>query len=236
MLRNYLANRIKVSEVLGMIKGIIFDVDGTLLNSMHIWGELGKRYLSSVGIEARPGLGKILFPMSLDESSEYLKKEYNLPDSVEKILEDTIKILSDFYRNEAVPKEGAIDFIKRMQRRNIPMAIATSGDRRILDTALARLGITECFTGVLTCSELKTNKRVPAIYQHAAEIFGTAPEETAVFEDVLHAIQAAKSAGFITYAIEDKSSIQDRDGIKETADFYLQDFTDPILLDDGSYW
>ena len=212
-----------------MIKGIIFDVDGTLLDSMHIWGELGKRYLSSVGIEAKPGLAKILFPMSLDESSEYLKNEYNLPDSVEQITEDTIKILSDFYRYEALPKPGALEFVKKMQSRNIPMAIATSGDRRILNTALERLGIANCFTAILTCSDLKTNKRVATIYLRAAELLGTAPEETAVFEDVIHAIKAAKSAGLITYALEDNSSIQDREEIKETADYYLQDFTDPML-------
>lgn len=100
-----------------MIKGIIFDVDGTLLDSMHIWGGLGKRYLSFVGIEAKPGLAKILFPMSLDDSSEYLKKEYNLPDSMERITEDTIKIFEDFYRYEAKPKEGAVEFIKQMQDR-----------------------------------------------------------------------------------------------------------------------
>ena len=213
-----------------MIEGIIFDVDGTLLDSMHIWGELGKRYLSFAGIEAKPGLAKILFPMSLDESSEYLKKEYNLPDSVEQITEDTIKILEDFYRYEAKPKEGVLAFIKRMQVKHIPMAVATSGDRRILDTALERLGISDCFTAILTCSDLKTNKRVPTIYLRAAELLGTKPEETAVFEDVLHAIQAAKSAGFITYAIEDRFSEQDRNEIKRTADFYLQDFSDPALV------
>lgn len=212
-----------------MIKGIIFDVDGTLLDSMHIWGELGKRYLSYVGIEAKPGLAKILFPMSLDESSEYLKEAYSLSDSVEKITNDTVKILSDFYRYEATPKIGAVEFIKYMQNRNIPMAIATSGDRRILDTALERLGISGRFTAVLTCSDLKTNKRVPTIYLRAAELLGTKPEETAVFEDVLHAIKAAKSAGFVTYAVEDDSSIQNRDEIKETADYYLQDFTDMML-------
>ena len=213
-----------------MIKGIIFDVDGTLLDSMHIWGELGKRYLSFVGIEAKPGLAKILFPMSLDESSEYLKNEYYLPDSVEKITEDTIEILSNFYRYEATPKKGAVDFIKRMQNRNIPMAIATSGDRRILDTALERLGISDCFTAILTCSDLKTNKREPIIYLRAAELLGTKPEETAIFEDVLHAIKAARSAGFITYAVEDISSMQDRKEIKRTADFYLQDLSDPVLV------
>ena len=212
-----------------MIKGIIFDVDGTLLDSMHIWSELGKRYLSSIGIDAKPGLAKILFPMSLDESSEYLKDEYNLQDSVEQITKDTIKILNDFYRYEATPKPGALAFIKKMQSRNIPMAIATSGDRRILNTALARLGVADCFVGILTCSELKTNKRVPTIYLRAAEILGTVPNETAVFEDVLHAIKSARSAGFVTVAIEDQFSQSDCNEIKRTANFYLRNFSDQTL-------
>ena len=110
------------------------------------------------------------------------------------------------------------------------MAIATSGDRRILDTALERLGVTDCFAGILTCSELKTSKRVPTIYLRAAELLGTMPEETVVFEDVLHAIRTSKAAGFVTYAIEDKASIQDRDKIKEICDFYLSDFEDPNLI------
>lgn len=204
-------------------------MDGTLLDSMHIWSELGKRYLSSIGIDAKPGLAKILFPMSLDESSKYLKDEYNLQDSVEQITKDTIKILGNFYRYEAAPKPGALAFIKKMQSRNIPMAIATSGDRRILDTALARLGVTDCFAGILTCSELKTNKSVPTIYLRASKILGTVPNETAVFEDVLHAIKAARSAGFVTVAIEDRFSELDCDEIKHTANFYLRDFLDQEL-------
>lgn len=218
-----------MERLVTMIKGIIFDVDGTLLDSMHIWGELGKRYLASVGIEAKPGLAKNLFPMSLDESSAYLKKEYNLPYSVERITEDTINILEDFYKYEAKPKEGAVEFIRQMQDKHIPMAIATSGDRRILGTALERLGISTCFSVILTCSDLKTNKREPTIYLRAAELLGTKPEETAVFEDVLHAIKAARSAGFVTYAIEDKFSEQDSEEIKKTAKYYLPDFVDPVL-------
>ena len=213
-----------MERLIVMIKGIIFDVDGTLLDSMHIWGEFGKRYLASVGIEAKPGLAKILFPMTLDESSKYLKKEYNLPDLTEKITEDTIKLLSDFYRYEVAPKPGALSFVKRMRSRNIPMAIATSGDRRILETALERLGINDCFSVILTCSELRTNKRVPHIYLRASELLGTKPEETAVFEDVLHAVKTAKAAGFVTYAIKDEASVVDCERIQEIADYYHTDF------------
>lgn len=96
-------------------------------------------------IEAKPGLAQILFPMSLAESSEYLKREYGLTDSVEKITEDTIEILKDFYLYEAIPKKGIIEFLEKMKGLNIPMGIATSGDRRILDTVLVRIGLTVCY-------------------------------------------------------------------------------------------
>lgn len=77
---------------------------------------------------------------------------------------------------------------------------------------------------------MQTNKRVPTIYLRAAELLDTKPEDTAVFEDVLHAIMAAKAAGFITYVVEDVSSAQDREEIKNTADYYLQDFLNPDLV------
>lgn len=78
-----------------MIKGIIFDVDGTLLDSMHIWGELGKRHLSFVGIKAKPGLAKILFPMSLDESSEYLKMDLDFRDLICNISGPTLVVYGE---------------------------------------------------------------------------------------------------------------------------------------------
>lgn len=210
------------------IKGIIFDVDGTLLDSMQIWSELGKRYLDSVGISAKPGLAKILFPMTLDESSDYLKSAYNLPYSVEKITADTIGILHAFYEKEARFKNGAVDFIKSMHRRGVKLAIATAGDRRILTRLLNHFGLTQCFCAILTCTELSTNKREPTIYLKAAELMGTQACETVVFEDVLHAITAASNAGFVTAGISDPSSLEDRDAIIAASDYFYEDFLEPL--------
>lgn len=212
-----------------MLKGIIFDVDGTLLNSMHIWNELGNRYLQTIGLEPEEGLASVLFPMSVEESSIYLKNRYKLSDPVDKIVKDTIALIDDFYHYEAVPKNGLLPYLDWVRSREIPMIIATSGDREVLNKALARLEIADFFSGILTCSELGTNKREAKIYLKAAEHMGTPPKGTAVFEDVLHGLQAAKSEGFITIGIEDSFSEQDRDQIIKTADYYIRDFTDPIL-------
>ncbi len=210
------------------IKGAIFDVDGTLLDSMQIWSELGKRYLESIGISAQPGLAKILFPMTLDESSIYLKRTYKLPFSVDEITADTIGILHDFYEKEAQPKNGAVDFIRAMHHMGLKLSIATAGDRRILTRLLNRLGLAQCFSAVLTCTELSTSKREPTIYQKAAELMGTKACETVVFEDVLHALTTASNAGFITVGIGDPSSFEDRDAIIAASDYFYEDFLEPL--------
>ena len=212
-----------------MIKGIIFDADGTLLDSMRIWAELGERYLTGLGIKAEEGLSDILYPMTLEESSNYIKERYHLADTVEKITEDTLKLIEHFYQHEVKTKAGLDLFLEKLRQKQVSMGIATSGDKEILRSALIRLGIDQYFAFILTCTELGTSKQEAVIYQKAAQMLGTEPEETVVFEDVLHGIKTAKSSGFITVAIEDASNQRDREEIARTADYYIEDFQDPVL-------
>lgn len=212
-----------------MIKGIIFDADGTLMDSMWIWAELGERYLAGYGIKAEEGLADILYPLTLEESSVYLKERYHLNDTAEKITEDTLKLIKHFYQHEVEAKAGLGLFLEKMKEQQISMGIATSGSKDILQSALKRLGLENYFSFILTCTELETSKREPLIYQKAAKMLGTVPKETAVFEDVLHAIKTAKSSGFITVAVEDASSQMDQKEIMRTADYYITDFQDMVL-------
>ncbi len=208
-----------------MIRGAIFDADGTLLDSMHIWNELGERYLRSIGKTPEKELSKILFPMSLEESCKYLKKRYSISESEETIKKSILSIISDFYTKEVMPKKGVSEILKALESKKIPMAIATATDKALLKAALVRLGIEKYFTTLLTCSELSTTKHEDTVYRKAADILGTKPMETAVFEDVLFALQTAKRAGFITVAVEDEASASEREAIKALADFYITDFT-----------
>lgn len=207
-----------------MIKGIIFDADGTLLDSMGIWHELGGKYLKVEGIEPEDGLADILYPMTLAESAEYLRGKYRLDKSAEKITAELIAMIEDFYKNEVSAKRGAVAFIKKCGECGIKMSIATAGDKALLCAALERLMIRDYFSEILTCAETGTSKHEPDIYLKLAEKMGTAPSETAVFEDVLYAISAAKRAGFVTYAAEDEFSAKERTEIMEKADYYIKDF------------
>ncbi len=211
------------------LKGAIFDADGTLLDSMHIWEDAGARYLRRFGIEAEEGLYRILFPMTLEESSVYLKERYCLPVAPEEVRAGAVDIISRFYREEVQLKEGATEYLGMLREKGVPAVIATTGDEDLLLAALERLGAREFFSGILTCTALRTSKREQKIYLKAAEYIGTDIRETAVFEDVLHAVKSAKKAGAFTVGVEDDASIGDRGEIREASDLYVRSFRDPAL-------
>lgn len=213
-----------ITSLFKMLHGAIFDADGTLLNSMHIWKELGARYLQSLNIEPEEKLSSILYPMSLERSSLYLQKRYNLKFSPEEIQRGFLEIIEGFYVNEVELKPGVRDLLESLKRKNIPMVIATSGNRNLLQAALTRNNINQYFSKIFTCSELNTNKHEPKIFLACAEFLRLKPEAIAVFEDSLFAIRTAKAAGFFTVGIEDKSNIIEREAIQNESDFYSKNF------------
>ena len=199
---------------------IIFDADGTILDSMYIWHELGGRYLRSIDVEPERNLAEILYPLSLEQGCVYLKERYALEQTLPEIREGIVRIIQDFYIDEVGLKAGIRNFLQSMLEKDIPMVIATSGDRTLLNAALERNGIAGYFNAIFTCSELETNKHEPKIYLECAKFFGLEPYNIAVFEDSLFALETAKAAGFITFGVEDDSNINDRERIIEVADFY----------------
>ena len=201
-----------------MIKGVIFDIDGTLLDTMPFWTDVGARYLKSVHVEAREGLGRILFSMTLEEGTRYLKEAYSLPYTEEEIRRGVLDQIAHFYQQEADFKPGMKEILKKYHEAGIPMVLATTNDRQLAIDAFTRLGVMNWFQGIYTATELNTSKNEPFIYETAAGSMGTPIGETAVYEDVLHAVSTAKKAGFYTVAVYDSCSEKDWDKIIEIAD------------------
>lgn len=216
-----------------MMKAAIFDLDGTLLDSMGIWNDAGKRYLHSIGVEPEENLSIILFPMTMEVGARYVKEHYHLQQTEGQIMDGVLGIVRNFYYEEVQAKEGAKEFLERLSKQGIPMAAATAGNRELAERALMRLGIRSYFKEILTCTEVGAGKHEPDIYQKALEILGSVPEETYVFEDAFYALETAKKAGFRTVGVEDDSSLRDRMQIRQIADQYLSSWKEAVgILDE----
>ena len=204
------------------MKGIIFDVDGTLLNTMVIWTDSGARYLRSIGIEAEEGLGDKLFAMTADGGAEYLKENYHLPFTVQEIKKGILAMVEDAYYKYAEFKPGAKELLEELKKKNIPMTIASSTDSHLIRAVMERLGYIDYFMDILSCSDYKTTKSEPKIFFEAIKIMGTKPENTWIFEDGLYSILTGKKAGFNTVGVYDIVSHKDQEEIRRNVDIYVE--------------
>ena len=148
-----------------MIRGAIFDADGTLLDSMGMWDTVGARYLASLGITAQPGLRAILFPMSLAECAVYLKEAYHLPQSCQAIEDGINDTIRSFYCTEVEAKPGAKTFLEALRRKGVACTLATATDRAVILEGLIRTGLLPLLDAVYTCGDLGMDKRSPGIFQ-----------------------------------------------------------------------
>ncbi len=219
---------IKKQEFMKQIHGVIFDADGTLIDSMHLWENVDERYLLSKGIKPRENLMEALFSLSFEEGIEYLQKNYLPEEDFEQIAMGIRNLVADDYRCRVELKSWVKDFLEELSKRGIPMYIATSGEKEVLLPALERNGIAHYFKGIATCKEVGAGKEQPDIYLYAASQIGTKVSETLVVEDALHGAKTAKKAGFPLAVIRDLYSESRQYALMELADLYLEDFSELI--------
>lgn len=208
-----------------MIKGAIFDVDGTLLDSMEIWENAGARYLRSIGKVPEENLNEILYPMTMEEGAEYVKEHYGLLGSLDEIIQGVLDAVRSFYFYEVRLKPGVREFLDKMKKQKVSMVAATASDREHIEAAFRRLGIDGYFERIFTCAEVGTGKRHPQIYEQAAAYLGVLPGEILVFEDALYAAETAKKAGFHTVGVYDRFSGTDTKELEKQADVYVRELT-----------
>ena len=206
-----------------MIKGVIFDVDGTLFDSMGAWHDSGYNVLKSLGIDADKGIGDIFFSMTMDEVIDYMQENFPVNKSREFLRKGIHDQVEYAYRNEIELKPGVIRILDWIRDKNIPATIATSTDRFLIEIGLERLGIEKYFDGIYTATEVGKSKNHPDIFQLAMDKMGTKPEETWLFEDGLYSMITAKAYGMPVVGVYDKVSHDDQEAIREVADIYLED-------------
>lgn len=205
------------------IDGAIFDLDGTLLDSMFIWDIIGEAYLRSRGMQPHEDLNKKFKEMSLYQAACYYQTEYGLADSTDVIMAGVNGMIQHFYMDEVLPKVGVPTFLDELRKRQVKMCIATATDRHLVEAALSRTGLLSYFGEIFTCSVVGHGKDEPDIYHAAHRFLQTPKSSTWVFEDALYAISTAKRAGYRVIGVFDRSAGH-ADEIRALADRYIRSF------------
>ena len=211
------------------IRGAIFDVDGTLLDSMFIWDTIGETYLRSIGYQPKENLNETFKNMSLRQAARYYQTEYGVTLSIDQIMDGVNAMLERYYRFEVPLKPGAAELLERLRQSGVKLCIATATDRHLVEAALDRCGVLSCFGEIFTCNEVGHGKDEPDIFEVALRFLGTRREETLVFDDALYAVRTAKEAGFPVAAVYD-SHERSQAEVRARSDLYLEDLTQLVEL------
>ncbi len=205
-------------------EAVIFDLDGTLVDSMWMWTDIDIEYLARFGHPFSRQLQIEIEGMSIEETAVWFKQKYQIPDSLEQIRRDWISMSLDKYKNEVPFKPYARDFLCFLKSRGIKTAIASSNAVPMVEACLDSLSVKDQIDIVVTSSEVEKGKPWPDVYLLAAERLGADPSRCVVFEDVPAGIRAGKAAGMYVYAVYDKYSEDIDIEKRELADAYIHDF------------
>jgi HAD superfamily hydrolase (TIGR01509 family) len=212
------------------IDAVIFDLDGTLVDSMWMWKSIDIEYLGRFGIEMQEDLQKCIEGMSFSETAVYFKKRFDLPDSLDKIKADWNEMAWEKYRNEVPLKEGVLELLRHLKQENIPAGIATSNSRELAGLIVERHGLNDYFASIRTSCEVEKGKPSPDIYLKVAEDLGVAPERCLVFEDVPQGVMAGKNANMKVCAVHDDYSKNDRDEKVKLADYFVYSLSEVVNM------
>ena len=207
------------------IRGVIFDIDGVLLDSMEIWTDLGARYVRSQGKEPEENLGETLFSMSMEEGAGYIRDHFLPEKTAEDILTGLRTMLRNFYFHEVKARPGAEKLMEALKANRVRITAATSSLREHVEKALERNGLLRYISRIYTSSEVGSSKHSSEIFDIAAGYMGLDKSRICVLEDSLYALETAARAGYRTVGIYDEKGEPDQKGLEKTADIYVRDLT-----------
>lgn len=210
--------------MLNNIEAAIFDMDGTLVDSMWIWDEIDREYLAKHGIEVPPTLSTDIAHLNFHDVALYFKNTFNLPYNQAEIEGHWNDMAFEAYAKKIKLKPGVKAFLEILKTNNIKIALATSNNKLLLEVCLKANGIYEYFDSITLTSEVDRGKNFPDVYLLSAEKVGAKPENCIVFEDLLTAVKGAKKAGMKVIGVYDEASIDHHNDIKEVADDFILDY------------
>lgn len=218
--------------MLNDIKAVIFDLDGTLVDSMGIWKQIDIDYLALFGYELPDELQSEIEGMSFTETAEYFKRRFHIKDSVEEIKAWWNDKAYEMYANQVPLKEGAHEFLDECVANGIKLGIATSNSEHLAKAVLKKHQILSMFDCVLTACDVNIGKPAPDVYLECAKRLSVQPSNCLVFEDITPGIMAGKNAGMRVCAVEDTYSMHQNEEKRELADYFISDYFE--IMDKGS--
>lgn len=218
-----------IKDLLKNKKAALFDLDGTLVDSMWMWKEIDIEFLSRFGYDCPDDLQKVIEGMSFSETAVYFKERFEIPMTIDEIKACWIEMSIDKYRYEVPLKKGALEFLKYCKEHGLRTGIATSNGRDMVDAVIQSLKIGEYLDLITTACEVKAGKPEPDIYLEVAKRLSVEPADCIVFEDIPAGIMAGKRAGMTVIAVEDDFSREMKEEKCGLADGFIEDYFEMIF-------
>ena len=212
------------------MKAYIFDLDGTLLDSMGVWLNIDIEFLEKRGLAVPDDYFDKISSMGFSQIAAYTIERFHLPDTVDGLLREWSDMAAHAYGHTVQMKPHAKEYLFALRERGARLAIATSAIPELCDLALRAHGICDWFSVVCNSNEVGCGKSRPDVFLLAARKLGADPCECVVFEDILDAVKSAKSVGMTVCGVYDKASASDWDAIRGMADYAIADFRDAPVL------
>lgn len=213
-------------------KAVIFDLDGTLVDSMWMWRDIDIEFLGARGLTLPDDFQKKIEGMSFTETAIYSIERFNLKESVEELKQIWNDMAMDKYSFEVNLKPGADSFLSYCREHAIKMGIATSNSRELVNAVAKNCGLMAYIDVILTSCDVRKGKPAPDVYLETAKRLDTSPAECLVFEDIPAGIMAGKNAGMTVCAIEDDFSREQEPEKRRLADYYIHSYRQVL---EGTY-
>lgn len=210
------------------MKGAIFDIDGTLLESTNVWLKASQTFFKNNRAKITVKDLEQMQSLTFEESFPIIQKKY-IPDlTFESLLQQITDIISYEYKYNVSAKQGAADYLCKLHLSGIKIAVATSNNENLCHAALKRLDMYNFIDTYAYSSEVKCGKSSPDVYILAANRLSLNPNECTVFEDLPAGIKSASEVGFKTVAVADSSNISNTVQLKRLADMYIENWNELI--------
>ena len=212
------------------INAVIFDMDGTLIDSTSLWHEIDKQFFAKRNMVLPSDYAQHIVHLGLKQAAVYTKETYHLEESVQDVMDEWHQMSLDMYRNDVNLKPGALELLELFKSSGVKLAIATANDEELYMPCIERLGIGKYFDFIADVNNVKEGKQSARIYEYLVTKMGSKKENTLVIEDMPTCVKTAYQNGFVTIAVYDNASKEYDNEKKSNSDLFINNFNELINL------